>query len=502
MKTKALPILFMAVIVAASCSRENIVEGNDSNSGFKINVSVRQPETKAAIQLFNEQIFIENNSLILSVEESDLESQPEPDISGIQTKASPITDALFKKREFMLFMYESKAPTTLQDSSTIAYNSTKSEWLPKGELYLPLTDPWSNSVWAYVDYDEIVGDHSLTGSGSDVLQFTYDATKAANDSAVSTQDLLFAYDQFQSTDSPVQITLQFLHALAGIQFKVGDLGIDKGLELKEIELTNLYGKGTCSFDPDAATDSAKFIYSSISGKQSYKQKYDLTMSEYSTGKNFDTDSQNKRTFFVMPQLISDDAELKITFKVNGSTTRVLTKKLKDLYPKAYAAGKLYTYNISGGGEMGMEVKCEGVNNTYSVANTGFVKSFVRATIVGNWHFKSDNTIAFPWDGETSLTYNSTDWYKDGDFYYYKYAIEPACGVSPFPAKTYTEDLFDAATNKGTTHDASKYYLEIGVAVQMVRCADNLSGDGYLYYAKQAWGATTPGVLQLSKNVKP
>lgn len=72
------------------------------------------------------------------------------------------------------------------------------------------------------------------------------------------------------------------------------------------------------------------------------------------------------------------------------------------------------------------VTCEVVetfaNNTKSVVtikNTGNTKAWIRATVVANWCDSQGNVVE-PWTG--SISYNSTNWDRNGDYYYYKTTV--------------------------------------------------------------------------------
>lgn len=496
--------LSMAAVLAVSCDDEKdiitIVDEYNPNN-ININVNIEKPSTKAPVSLYNEQLFIDGNSLVLSVLEQDLSSQTSMFGQTAGTKGAPVNDSIFKADvKFMLFQYEpsSANPTKLIDSTYVQYKADTAKWIAKKYVMVPDDGTtWKSTFWNYPKYDEITDMHTICGT-SDSLLFKYDASKAGNDSALWSQDILFAYDSILSTDSNKEINLVFKHALAAIQFQVGDLGIDKGLVLQSIELTNLYGKGNGAFIPGAATDSAMFLYTNMQNKQSYKQDYDLDVNKYSYGKNFDTDTVlYTRTFFVMPQAISDDAKLVVKFLINGtSTTRTLTKNLKDLYPTFYAAGKLYTYRISGGGVMSVKAEQYDFESSGSMAwkfqNTGEVCSFVRAKVIANWYngVDNDSIISKPWSKNSEeLVYNTTDWYlstNDG-FFYYKYPL--------MNKDDYTTWLFKEDENYGTTYTGLT--IRFHVAVQQVRFADKLTGGANKSYAENAWGAENTSDLETS-----
>lgn len=126
------------------------------------------------------------------------------------------------------------------------------------------------------------------------------------------------------------------------------------------------------------------------------------------------------------------------------------------------------------------VTCEVVetfaNNTKSVVtikNTGNTKAWIRATVVANWVVGSgsDAKVVAPWTG--SITYNSTNWDKVGDYYYYKTTV--ASGDT-------TKNLLSKDFTPGTA-PVTGAHLEMTIVCQAVQ--SNLGSTAQLAFAAAA-----------------
>jgi len=490
--------LSMTAVLAMSCEDrlDSGVDGKsnnaDNNKAIDINVIVSDPSTKAGINfLYSESIDIDGADLDFQVIETSLTSNMSV---AYGTKGAPITDSIFKaNKEFLLFMYENSttaANDTLVDSSFVAYNKAKDKWRPKDtiDFFWPTNcQGLSRDFWASQQFDSI-STMKRNGSGSShTLSFNY---KIKNDSAWQTKDFVMAYTKANvgtnPTDTAPAIDLRFIHPLTGIQFAIGDLGIDYGLTVTKIELKNLKYKGTCVFDPSKAKDSLQFIWTLDNESTDYAQEYKMNIADYKRDKNFDLDTVTwTKTFFVMPQIIGDGAQLEVTFSRADGKVSKLVKQLNKLGTGKFQPGSLYTYKISGGGDMGLEVYYNNTTTEYTLKDTGNVRSYIRAEIIANWY--QDSVIVAPWDGQASfnntlLSYdntthgkNDTAWVKGPDgFYYFNQPVE---------AYHDTKVLIKASDFLGTTTGRTGLTLRFSVAGQIIRWSPEKD------YVTRYWGLT-------------
>jgi len=499
MKKITSAILAMTAAAAMSCSDKDIISIDDNNSqGLNIKVGVNsQIETRSKMLLENEQFMLDGeSSLVISCEEKDFprESDALASTKGI-TQAN--SNFIVAGSKFMLFMYDLNTPMSFKDSAYVKYDGTK--WVQQKPLNSLMTmpddtDDKNRAFWAYPKSSEISGTSSLSHrTFTDKMEMEFDYA-ASGTTGQTSSDLIFANAQIgTSTELQPTVNLDFYHALSGIQFRIGDLGIDQGLQVEKIELVDILSKGTCRFDPSKPTNPEKFIWTpntDPSSKKTYSQDYTMGISEYAKNKNLDKSTDSVMTFFVMPQTLSDDVKLKVYFRdktVGGDTLRIMTKQFNQLGLTTIPAGKLYAYHISGGGKISMVVNYDDGTKAYSVTNTGHVKGYVRASVVGNW-YDSSSKIAFPWSVAASgLTLANDDWYRAPDgFFYYKYPLVTK-GETTTPLFKAIVSASPSYDNIGTTH--AGYTLKIEVAAQMVRFADQLGTDAFKRsYADAAWGA--------------
>lgn len=72
----------------------------------------------------------------------------------------------------------------------------------------------------------------------------------------------------------------------------------------------------------------------------------------------------------------------------------------------------------------------GVKSNVVITNSGDVKAFIRAKVVANW--VKDGKIVAGWTDD--IDYNDPDWKLNGEFYYYKDAVE---GKTQVPVALFT-----------------------------------------------------------------
>ncbi len=135
------------------------------------------------------------------------------------------------------------------------------------------------------------------------------------------EDFLIAKSQEDVTcDGKNAPSLEFNHALAAIKFVKGD-NLGNFTSISNVEISGVYNKGTLSsFDNPAWT-------------------IDETVT------NTYTISELSNVLFLMPQIFTDEAEIKVTFS-DGSNSQDFTAKLKDVNNSSWQAGHQYTYELS------------------------------------------------------------------------------------------------------------------------------------------------------------
>ncbi len=119
----------------------------------------------------------------------------------------------------------------------------------------------------------------------------------------------------------------------------------------------------------------------------------------------------------------------------------------------------------------------------NIKNTGSTDAYIRATVVANW-YDADGNIVAPWTD--NISYNTTDWTKGSDGYYYH--------KQPVAANGNTANLF-VSYSAGTAPVAGAH-LEMTIICQGVQ-AKGVAADG-TPAVTDAWGAVVAADGTISK----
>ena len=387
------------------------------------------------------------------------------------------------------------------------------------------------------------------------------------------QDILFAARTITKTgETPFPIL--FYHALTGVKFATahtnGANDIVKTF-IKKVEFTGLLGYGKCTVtsltendgyvDNAASYSSANAIswdasFNGVNGQDAvYSQVFSETTVNYGGGTSggsfsskgdypgsFSTagntnnlnDGDASMTFWFVPQTLSDDVKVKITFeievKVNGETRR--TEYTRDLdfgtllENVTWLPGQLRTYTLKSE-EVDVDIhdQVSGFKkDKVEIRNTGNVDAFIRAMIVANWWgfagneegvamgYVDDQGSAYvaPW----SMSWNATaskyvdnyggeftglpvpgatsDWVlaTDGYFYYTKAVPPGKLTGEPEAAKPlFNEYNLDTQAHPvpqiyyldGSVKPYTKVYLKMEIPVQAIEAKEDVDWDA-------AWAA--------------
>lgn len=311
------------------------------------------------------------------------------------------------------------------------------------------------------------------------ITFTFDSPT----NGAAQQDILFSHtavsknehDGFLPNGAPVTM----YHALTGVKFRNGhdNDGSTKTI-IKSVTFKNLMSHGVCTVTPgseEGTTSKYKVNWGSLGKKTTFTLDFsslnptyvpadaennsDGTISYGADSKYAGTswtsaaadhninDEDGSFTFWFIPQQISEDVTLEITFLVKTPDTPEGTEvphiiKFGELVTKTtgegesaqktyteWAAGQLRTYTLKP-----FDVDVE-IFDTMSnlkkenlhVTNTGNVDEYVRIMIIGNWYgWKSaDDRAANPNNPTILVGYTSADpnddtmvtpWYREDDLY--------------------------------------------------------------------------------------
>lgn len=180
--------------------------------------------------------------------------------------------------------------------------------------------------------------------------------------------------------------------------------------------------------------------------------------------------QKKRKIAVLPWVLLSLALLSLTF---GGTVAYLSASTPPVANKFTAA--------TSGSPIIEETFENNVKSNVSVnvGNPGYAV-YVRAAVVVTWQDSSGNVYwkAPVEDTDYAVTMNETDWFLNGDFWYYRYPI----------TEGNTKNLITTCTPL-TAAPAEGYTLSVEIIAQTVQAVGG-TDDGDIPAVKNAWGIDT------------
>ena len=228
----------------------------------------------------------------------------------------------------------------------------------------------NNATFFAVAPNNCSGASITANSGGPTITYTVPQTVS------NQEDLLVAVAKDVKCDGKnAPNPLVFNHALAAIKFEAGKLGDFTSISNVEIRGVNNKGK-LSSFETPSWTG----------------QTIDGTVA------NTYTISDLSNVLFLMPQIFTDDAEIKVTFS-DGSNSQDFTAKLKDNTNTSWQAGHQYTYQLSINkvtGTFKFEVTQSPANVSTTGGNVDFTVTSVFVYSTGN------NSVPIPWQATYSL----------------------------------------------------------------------------------------------------
>jgi hypothetical protein len=168
-------------------------------------------------------------------------------------------------------------------------------------------------------------------------------------------------------------------------------------------------------------------------------------------------SLNKKSLVIFASIV-----ILVAFAVGGTYA----------YLSAASKPLTNTFTVPGGSTPTVNESFNGTSKSrVSVSVSGTVDSYVRVKLVVSLVDASGNTVAIsPVEGtDYTVSYNSTDWTKIGDYYYYNSIIQNGT----------TEVLFNSITTKN-----NNYHLVVDVMAQTIQAGGGAVGE--------AWGMSYNG----------
>jgi hypothetical protein len=245
-------------------------------------------------------------------------SNSSPTDSKPDSRATPINGNTFDtSKSFDVIADENKGGSwsTEVNNETVSYSSVNNIWQTTATHYWPGA---GSTIDFYAYYPTSISSNiTHTTDSAPVLSYT------VPDNAADQIDILASSKTGVAGDSYNQTPVDFKHIFAAVQFSVGTSGLPSGT-ITKVTLNNIQYKGTYSLDGTWTPN--------ITDTKSFSQTVSV-----STNANT-TITSGTMTFMMIPQILSNDANITITYSNGGTLTKTITGTWK--------AGKTYTYNLS------------------------------------------------------------------------------------------------------------------------------------------------------------
>ena len=234
------------------------------------------------------------------------------------SRATPISENVFDtSKSFNVIADVNKGGnwTTEVDKETVSYSTANNIWQTSATHYWPGA---GSTINFYAYYPTSISSSIIHTAGcAPILSYT------VPDKVANQIDILTSSKTGVVGDSYTQIPVDFKHVLAAVQLSVGSGGMPSGT-IAGITLNNIQYKGTYSLDGTWTPNTTD--------KKSFSQIVSVPTSA-GTAITWGT-----TTFIMMPQTLSSDASITITYSNGGTLTKAITG--------TWEAGKTYTYNLS------------------------------------------------------------------------------------------------------------------------------------------------------------
>lgn len=282
-------------------------------------------------------------------------------VKSVDTKGTLITNANITSQNNKRFEtdvwvedgYSSDAaPEGHYFTDNVTYNGSwqltnEHFWLDETGLCFWSWSPSSSELGANIT--RTITGRTNTSSGTLRFSYSFPNPKGSGD-AGNQKDLLFAfnYQKYSESDPKDYVYIEFYHALAWVNFKIdtSDGTLQTEAVIKNISMSNIYTAADCEFRPAEVNSEDKFSWSNFSNPKTMGQNYNSNNEVVKTN--------TKDNFFMIPQTTRADAQLLVTFSLNGSTNVTLPVDFSD---QEWLPGHYYTYKITVTSLQGISVEC-------------------------------------------------------------------------------------------------------------------------------------------------
>ena len=288
------------------------------------------------------------------------------------TRGVPVNDDNFSEvcKSFGVTALTPDGQTLMDDEEIGDYSD--GVWLPEETRYWP-SDEMEIDFYAYAPY--YYNDKKMFGEGGATkvnisdrsIEFSYivPLSIGRTDDASAQPDIMFCHKACSKNGVDPKtgaVPLHFQHALAGVRFVAGDIS---ECTVKTITIENVYGEGSCVYAFD--DDDDPFTWKTTGDATSYFcQTFNVAVADSQTGEQQITDKNPVTTFMMIPQVLPENAGIKVELQMPDGTTETLTGSLNG---QNWKAGNIYTYKISTESinwEYVFEVRASGTSNPATI----------------------------------------------------------------------------------------------------------------------------------------
>lgn len=384
------------------------------------------------------------------------------------TRGTPATSenisTLYGSFEAVAYNGTKKVTLDGETQHDFSYRSESGKW-----AHIFSCNPWKDNsgLYFFMGMPEIPTGSSFTSSSTThTISFSYTTPADAADQ----QDILFGgkattKSEFES-DPAAGFPVTFHHALAGVKFAIGNDA--NTTVITQVALKGIVNTGSFVITPGASSPVACTPGSTTTN---YTISIPGVYEEETGVKNLNEDDLSL-TLWLIPQTLSNNAELEVTFTIDGGSPHTLSARINealgvvdtngDFVPLQLAAGELHTFTLNPD-DMNVTISdtcSETALNDITITNTGNVAAYLRAVIVANWQ-DADGNIVAAWDYVPAEFEGlpGTGWTQEDDGYYYTTSTVAAGENAPALFTRYTPP---------TTPPVSGSHLVMDVAVQAVK----------------------------------
>ena len=503
----------LAVIAAAllsSCVEEKSF--NDKTIG-KNDVVFTLQGAPATRSMEDMSIVRKGATIELATDENGNKIFLEETIEDLNRAWAPDTKGTPAYTENVGVLYKNMLSVYAASMGDVNYESMDDEMVGGGWRYnyTYASDPWANgAVDFYLRMPSDMTSNGVTlgtnayGKNGNNLTITFGYESPTE--AKKQQDIIFAarnVTKEQYTQSlPNGVPVLFNHALAAVKFAIAN---PEEAAITSVEFTGLVGKGTCTITPAKENN-----YHDNTGSYSSADAVDWTLDKEATGATYSSgdfgdpvsytsgsfankgdypssfagagaaqtnnlnDADASQTFWFIPQDMTDNVMLHISYTYGENEGEVFLEFGKALSGVTWKAGQLRTYTIRVD-EVNLKIEDDvtgtGIVNMKKkdvvITNTGNVDVFIRAAIVGQWLDENDDPV-FGFTDEVNNLYTVESWYEDqfvshagkhGEFV-------NLAGYSNLAKNTSYSNPFPSNSTKGSWYYSSRdnyYYFSNAVA---------------------------------------